>query len=506
MSSRDRCSPGARAAQVVRDDHRRRRRQLVGRRGHGHRAARPERRRKDHDGRVPRGAAAAGCRVGAGARRRPVARGARPPGPGRGDAPGGRAADHQPAAAAAAPPRRPVRRARAARRARRPARDRASSRARRCGGCPAGSASGWRWPPPCSPAPTCCSSTSRPPGSTRTRGSRSGTSCGPRRTAGACVVVTTHSFEEAERLADRVVIMAAGRVVADGTLDEVRGGRSLEDVYFALTDRGGPVSTARPPGRGAARQRVLARAGFETRTLLANGEQLLVSLVLPALALVGLTVASVPDLGPGATRRPRHRRGPGPGRGVDGLHRPGHLDRVRPAGRRAAPARHHPPGPRRAARGQGRGRALGARRCRSSCSARWAWRSARDPEPAASCRRSPSLLLGSAAFVALALLLAGTLRAEAVLAVANLVWVLLLGLGRAGAHRPAARGARDRRGAAALRGARRRGAHCRSSTAAGRGRSGRSSSGGACSGRCSPGGSSAGATDRPVTSTAPAPP
>ena len=54
---------------------------------------------------------------------------------------------------------------------------------------------------------------------------------------GACVVVTTHSFEEAERLADRVVIMAAGRVVADGTLDEVRGGRSLEDVYFALTPR-----------------------------------------------------------------------------------------------------------------------------------------------------------------------------------------------------------------------------------------------------------------------------
>jgi len=32
---------------------------------------------------------------------------------------------------------------------------------------------------------------------------------------------------------------------------------------------------------------VLARASFETRILLANGEQLLVSLVLPALALVG---------------------------------------------------------------------------------------------------------------------------------------------------------------------------------------------------------------------------
>jgi ABC-2 type transport system ATP-binding protein len=56
-------------------------------------------------------------------------------------------------------------------------------------------------------------------------------------TRGACVVVTTHSFEEAERLANRIVIMASGRVVADGTLDEVRGGRSLEDVYFALTAR-----------------------------------------------------------------------------------------------------------------------------------------------------------------------------------------------------------------------------------------------------------------------------
>ena len=40
-----------------------------------------------------------------------------------------------------------------------------------------------------------------------------------------------------------------------------------------------------------------------------------------------------------------------------------------------------------------------------------------------------SLLLGSATFVALALLMAGTLRAEAVLALANLVWVLFLGLG-----------------------------------------------------------------------------
>ncbi len=54
--------------------------------------------------------------------------------------------------------------------------------------------------------------------------------------AGACVVVTTHSFEEAERLADRIVIMARGRVLAEGTVAQVAGD-SLEERYFALTGR-----------------------------------------------------------------------------------------------------------------------------------------------------------------------------------------------------------------------------------------------------------------------------
>ena len=52
---------------------------------------------------------------------------------------------------------------------------------------------------------------------------------------GAAVVVTTHSFEEAERLADRIVIVHRGRVVADGTPAQVAGDRSLEDAYFSLT-------------------------------------------------------------------------------------------------------------------------------------------------------------------------------------------------------------------------------------------------------------------------------
>ena len=53
---------------------------------------------------------------------------------------------------------------------------------------------------------------------------------------GACLVVTTHSFEEAERVADRVVILASGRVVADGTLDAVRADRQKLD-HRRLVDR-----------------------------------------------------------------------------------------------------------------------------------------------------------------------------------------------------------------------------------------------------------------------------
>ena len=53
--------------------------------------------------------------------------------------------------------------------------------------------------------------------------------------AGAGLIVTTHSFEEAERLAARVVILDRGRVVADGTPQEISAGGRLEDAYFALT-------------------------------------------------------------------------------------------------------------------------------------------------------------------------------------------------------------------------------------------------------------------------------
>ena len=45
--------------------------------------------------------------------------------------------------------------------------------------------------------------------------------------------------------------------------------------------------------------RIRAQAAFETRTLLSNGEQLLASLILPAMALIGFTGTEAPHLGSG---------------------------------------------------------------------------------------------------------------------------------------------------------------------------------------------------------------
>jgi len=57
--------------------------------------------------------------------------------------------------------------------------------------------------------------------------------------SGRTVVLTTHVLEVAERLADRIGIIAAGRMRAEGTFAELRGqsnsGSTLEDVFLHLT-------------------------------------------------------------------------------------------------------------------------------------------------------------------------------------------------------------------------------------------------------------------------------
>ena len=56
---------------------------------------------------------------------------------------------------------------------------------------------------------------------------------------GATVIMTTHILEVAERMAERIGVIDKGRLIAEGTLEELRrraGGAdgSLEDVFLDL--------------------------------------------------------------------------------------------------------------------------------------------------------------------------------------------------------------------------------------------------------------------------------
>jgi ABC-2 type transport system permease protein len=185
----------------------------------------------------------------------------------------------------------------------------------------------------------------------------------------------------------------------------------------------------RPPAAAARTlTRALAQARFDARVMLRNGEQLLLTLVLPALLLVATSRFAVPGLTSSPTGRRIDLVAPGVlalavmsaaftgqaiATGFDRRHGVLRMLATTPLGRGGLLA--------------GRTLAvlvveavqvavLGAIALALGWRPHWsglAW----------------ALLLvagGTAAFVALGLLLAGTLRAEAVLAGANLAWVLLL--------------------------------------------------------------------------------
>jgi ABC-2 type transport system ATP-binding protein len=62
-----------------------------------------------------------------------------------------------------------------------------------------------------------------------------------RKDYGMTILFSTHYLEEADRFAERVVIIDKGQVIADGTPALVKDGRaSLDDVFLALTTSWGP--------------------------------------------------------------------------------------------------------------------------------------------------------------------------------------------------------------------------------------------------------------------------
>lgn len=185
-----------------------------------------------------------------------------------------------------------------------------------------------------------------------------------------------------------------------------------------------PVAATGTPAPAAApwHRRVLAHAGFETRAVLRNGEQLLLTVVLPVLLLVGVTRTDVIALGtderiavaaPGALALAVLSTAFTSQAIATGFDRRWGVLRLLAT---------TPLGP----DGLLAGKALAVLAVEvlqvallGGVAAALGWR------PTGFAAAALVLVLGTAAFVALALVVAGTLRTEAVLAVANLVWVLL---------------------------------------------------------------------------------
>lgn len=82
---------------------------------------------------------------------------------------------------------------------------------------------------------------------------------------GTTVLLTTHYLEEAERLADRIAIMHAGRIVTEGTLDDIVAGTPAS-ITFRRPDRLDPATLDLP----GASVTVGDLVSIETRTLQAT--------------------------------------------------------------------------------------------------------------------------------------------------------------------------------------------------------------------------------------------
>lgn len=54
---------------------------------------------------------------------------------------------------------------------------------------------------------------------------------------GSAIFFSTHVLEVAEKLCNKIAIIKAGRLVASGTTEEVKGNSSLEDVFLELIDK-----------------------------------------------------------------------------------------------------------------------------------------------------------------------------------------------------------------------------------------------------------------------------
>lgn len=59
--------------------------------------------------------------------------------------------------------------------------------------------------------------------------------------AGTAIFFSTHVLEVAEKLCDKVSIIKDGKLAESGTMDEIKGANSLEDVFMEVVENGGKI-------------------------------------------------------------------------------------------------------------------------------------------------------------------------------------------------------------------------------------------------------------------------
>jgi len=104
------------------------------------------------------------------------------------------------------------------------------------------------------------------------------------------ILLTTHYLEEADVLTNRLAIVSQGRIVIEGTAEELKGGLQGEAVMVELAN--GEVETAAEVVRSLAQVREVTSDGRLVRSRVADGARA-VPTILAALDSRGIAVESV---------------------------------------------------------------------------------------------------------------------------------------------------------------------------------------------------------------------
>ncbi|MDE3720779.1 ATP-binding cassette domain-containing protein [Nocardiopsis sp. N85] len=115
-----------------------------------------------------------------------------------------------------------------------------------------------------------------------------------RERTGTTIVLTTHYLDEADEAAERILVIDHGRVIADGTADELKGGVSGDLVTFTVADETAAPTGAKIAGNlsGAGEVEIVTGRETEVRLRVERGDTVLPDL-LRALDSAGVPLASV---------------------------------------------------------------------------------------------------------------------------------------------------------------------------------------------------------------------